>query len=40
MPVEKLDKRVEGEGAAAEPEVAHIILQPDMRGVIAEKEEP
>ena len=40
LPVEKTHNRVQGEGAAAQAEILHEILEPDMLGVVAEKKKP
>ena len=40
LPIEKPNHRVECEGAAAEAEIADIVLEADMLGVVAEEEQP
>lgn len=40
LPIEKPNHRVECEGAAAEAEVADIVLEADMLGVVAQEEQP
>ncbi len=39
VPVEKLDKGIQDDRARTEPKIGHIVLQPHMLGVIAQKEQ-
>ncbi len=40
VPVKKLDDRISGEGAAAEPKIGYLVLQADVLRIAAKKQEP
>ncbi len=40
LPVKKTEHRVEGECAAAQAEIIHVVLEPHVLGFVAEEEQP